>query len=1156
MLASKKHLGPEAFGDFAALLAAGEGRAALVRRNRAWAEHVLFCAECEERLEAERQRLEWAAVRVGPREDADALIHLTERDVTALADGTADKRQEEWAERHLRVCHACRDWLARFEATGTWWHAVEIPAAAGGPPTVDVPSGGGSVVARLRFDSEGVPRITFRAEGPEHAGQLVAVEYRRARVQEPPVQRFVALLTWSEAYRCCLADLRLQGVRDLRAGQAIEVHIWAPAAASAEAVGRESVDVLRDSVRHADGDRTRGAWRAWLASDEAAKAPRDHVDAIRAALGTHPRQASTRPPDEAASPEEQAQIVLTTLRDLVARNDRTGIAAYQAGPNDRWASNARDLTEQAEGSERVIAMAAWCAAAATDMTDLAEGKKEALGRLVDDLNQAAGRWVAAAKEYWKCPLPAASVTLVSPSLDPEALRCVPAPVDALLRTSPQDPGVRTVWAELRDLVAYLGGAADAVWTLPRCVPILLDEGSAGEVCVLEFRQWTGASLGVCHRAPEAIFFPARHQGNDDWWRGVQQAIAYVAASGRLVPDVAWAPRSYTASVPLISVIGVSASLGFALGLAGMIDRLWTTAAPFWAVTGEIQASGAIGPVGGLPMKIEAARRHGLNVLLPALNATGPEAQRWLGNLRAAKLRGIPVATFDDAKRFFFDLPEAAAQERERLHAFGARFTRRMGNSPIQVAPRADPDLGPADFWKHLHEQTKDVANILCHTVGSEQGDGNARRAAKVLPSACEVASDLLASARSDSPLELSPQGKQAVKAADEAAILFDEPGQHGISTEILAALGRVCLRNRSGTFLAQSAGASFLSLLALAELGQLWAEGQRVGATDPDLDPDIPRSVYRAARETWGEQWEREMFALCHRVMRAWPMPLEGFEGAYVYLTANRFYQSAADFYGANGRAAAGSLVTITHSTTSGLFSPMERLGSQRFANLFPSAEPDRIAALPKNPHRRANFEQGILNDAIPGIRYYQFAWPTTAKALKEWHEAIKDPQEQGRYRESAVDLAAQALSKPYIELTASEAPFDWVKQRLTRSSFTEQMISFRDPGTRDRIAHGVYLSRRGLASAPEVDALMTQMVKTSGAPLSPIVWLATALRGTAAEVVRDVLEAGALEHRQALADYHEAARTGAVRMLKPAGERGDRAEAERIVRELLGEAS
>lgn len=62
----QRHLDAEALRELAALLAAGEGRAALVRHNRAWAEHALFCAECEERLERERQRLEWEAIRPAP----------------------------------------------------------------------------------------------------------------------------------------------------------------------------------------------------------------------------------------------------------------------------------------------------------------------------------------------------------------------------------------------------------------------------------------------------------------------------------------------------------------------------------------------------------------------------------------------------------------------------------------------------------------------------------------------------------------------------------------------------------------------------------------------------------------------------------------------------------------------------------------------------------------------------------------------------------------------------------------------------------------------------------------------------------------------------------------------------------------------------------
>ena len=59
-----------------------------------------------------------------------------------------------------------------------------------------------------------------------------------------------------------------------------------------------------------------------------------------------------------------------------------------------------------------------------------------------------------------------------------------------------------------------------------------------------------------------------------------------------------------------------------------------------ALTGEIGVAGEIRPVGGVPVKIDAARRAGLSrVLIPRAN--------WMERFENAGIEVLPVATFDE-----------------------------------------------------------------------------------------------------------------------------------------------------------------------------------------------------------------------------------------------------------------------------------------------------------------------------------------------------------------------------------------------------------------------------------------------------------------------------------------------------------------------------
>ncbi|PZT69376.1 hypothetical protein DN402_21510 [Streptomyces sp. SW4] len=94
---------------------------------------------------------------------------------------------------------------------------------------------------------------------------------------------------------------------------------------------------------------------------------------------------------------------------------------------------------------------------------------------------------------------------------------------------------------------------------------------------------------------------------------------------------------------LADVGGPSAGLLFALGIVDKLDTGDLTGGRVVAGTGTITPSGKVGPVGGVPLKTQSARRDGATVFLV------PEAE--CGDARSQLPKGmrlIPVETLDGA----------------------------------------------------------------------------------------------------------------------------------------------------------------------------------------------------------------------------------------------------------------------------------------------------------------------------------------------------------------------------------------------------------------------------------------------------------------------------------------------------------------------------
>lgn len=91
-----------------------------------------------------------------------------------------------------------------------------------------------------------------------------------------------------------------------------------------------------------------------------------------------------------------------------------------------------------------------------------------------------------------------------------------------------------------------------------------------------------------------------------------------------------------------AVGGPSAGLAFTLGILDVLTPGSITGGLSIATTGTIQLDGRVGPVGGVPQKVVAARRQGVQLMLV------PASELEQARAHAGGLRIEPVETLDDA----------------------------------------------------------------------------------------------------------------------------------------------------------------------------------------------------------------------------------------------------------------------------------------------------------------------------------------------------------------------------------------------------------------------------------------------------------------------------------------------------------------------------
>ena len=129
---------------------------------------------------------------------------------------------------------------------------------------------------------------------------------------------------------------------------------------------------------------------------------------------------------------------------------------------------------------------------------------------------------------------------------------------------------------------------------------------------------------------EAVITTARPAGGED------RSIIGVLLVERPVYD-------FTIDITLQDVGGPSAGLMFALGIIDKLGPESITGGRYVAGTGEISADGTVGPIGGIPQKLVAARARGAEVFLVPEGNCDEALERVPDGLRLVK-----VTTLSDA----------------------------------------------------------------------------------------------------------------------------------------------------------------------------------------------------------------------------------------------------------------------------------------------------------------------------------------------------------------------------------------------------------------------------------------------------------------------------------------------------------------------------
>jgi hypothetical protein len=237
----------------------------------------------------------------------------------------------------------------------------------------------------------------------------------------------------------------------------------------------------------------------------------------------------------------------------------------------------------------------------------------------------------------------------------------------------------------------------------------------------------------------------------------------------------------------------------------------------------------------------------------------------------------------------------------------------------------------------------------------------------------------------------------------------------------------------------------------------------------------IRQDIARAAGDIWGEEWVRRLLDSAFQIGEVVAAPLTRYTAPLVYLGCNRFMRQAQ---------ASGVSITYARSPAGMLAESydggavLSKVQAERsrspeawdFDDISAGsgAGPNRLA---RSPFRKFNFQYGLFDDSIHGVRRYCFS---TTSARKDLQSAISRlPKSQtAAYIEHAIKTLSNVLQKPYVEMCCLEPPadFDWWKDHVIRSSADETVIGLRGERARST-AHALVVHTSVLPQVIEAGA-------------------------------------------------------------------------------------
>ncbi|MCU1483046.1 MAG: hypothetical protein JWQ19_3832 [Subtercola sp.] len=358
-----------------------------------------------------------------------------------------------------------------------------------------------------------------------------------------------------------------------------------------------------------------------------------------------------------------------------------------------------------------------------------------------------------------------------------------------------------------------------------------------------------------------------------------------------------------------------------------------------------------------------------------------------------------------------------------------------------------------------------------------------------------------------------------------------------LHVDLDSAFGR--LAHSLGLLIVATDGSAGFDSPSTALLGLLGVA--TVGSQYPGRDADGARGIAGAAQRVWAREWPTRLYEASFHVGELVPCPLVRFTASLTYLDHNRFLRQAQP-----------SGVSIAYSRGPGPLLPERFFGapilhdmmsgerssgpvwsfSQRAAELgWPVGIPST-----SSPFRLFNFELGLLQGSIHGIRRYSYSGADAGRELKR-HADTLSASDRAFYLDQAVSILARTIADSQIELCAVDEldDFDWWKDHIIRSSPREILLGLRDESAR-KVAHALLVHTTLLPDVIEA--------AESDGPLRD------RLRIYVKNLEFDVISAR----------YSDDLKRGVTRMIKPGGQAIDesaaREMAETEISRLLARAS